>query len=98
MKWFVTYGRYQKLSEELYNEKSRTASLKYENMRLTQQWIDAESDSKKWREAYETLLHTPEYKADVESAFQRGVAHTNAQFRAWLQHLAFTYGMEKKDE
>lgn len=49
-----------------------------------------------WREKYELLLHTPEYKADTEAAFNRGVDATKTKFRAWLIEAAGT--IEVKDE
>lgn len=97
-KLFVSYKTYQKLGDKHFQTANQLASLRYENMRLNQQWISAEGEATKWREAYETLLHTPEYKTDVESAFKRGVEHTNSQFRAWLQQLALTYGKEPSNE
>jgi len=37
-----------------------------------------------WRIKYELLLHTPEYKADVEAATKRGQQLAVSKFRAWF--------------
>lgn len=37
-----------------------------------------------WRKRYELLLHTPEYKADVEAATKRGEHLATSKFRAWF--------------
>jgi hypothetical protein len=46
-----------------------------------------------WRNRYELLLHTPEYKADTEAAFARGEKHATDKFRAWF--LTTAYSLDK---
>ena len=45
---------------------------------------NVKKDRDEWRKKYELLLHTPEYKADTEAAFNRGVDATRMKFKAWL--------------
>lgn len=46
------------------------------------------SESEKWREMYETAMHTPEYKLDAEAAFTRGSNHEKQKFSAWLSQMS----------
>lgn len=52
--------------------------------------LTAERDS--WRTKYELLYHTPEVKADIEEAYQRGSSDTMAKFRAWFLTTAQNVG------
>ena len=47
-------------------------------------YLHAQGAVQDWRYKYETLLHTPEYKADTEAAFNRGAYMTKQKFKAWL--------------
>ena len=55
-------------------------------------------DRNEWRKKYELLLHTPEYKADVEAAQKRGEAYAKSKFSAWLLHVAKTWSEESNEK
>jgi len=83
---------YKIILRELRNE----LAISKENYRLAKLEVDdrprlldelrAERDI--WRNKYQELLNTPEHKADVESAFNRGIDFSTAKFRAWFLDTA----------
>jgi hypothetical protein len=76
------------LKEELFNAKASISGLKYNAGILTRDIKEVTAERDEWRAKYELLYHTPEVKADIESAFSRGHNHAVGQFKAWLFEAA----------
>lgn len=43
-------------------------------------------ESEEWRDKYESVVNTPEIKADTEAAFNRGAEHQRKKFGAWMMN------------
>jgi hypothetical protein len=80
----------RELEEKLFNANTSVSGLKY-NLGVTKgDLIKVTTERDDWRAKYELLYHTPEVKADIESAFSRGHNHAVGQFKAWLFDAATT--------